>query len=281
MCRWPELYISVLTYAPSYFRTKPLLQKVYQDGGLSHNNSATIAYREVAKLYSRKAEAALHISVGCGEFRSSVLDIKSCLFRLRNTLYTLLDPERQYRNMFDTRSAPEQANMLRLNPGLDLEDISLDDISSITRLERNACNVLDHSSNFLMIVQRAARRMVASLFYVTAVHSSASDMRIEITSRLRADEVIQLQKSYQNLHFRVEDQMIDFALPCFIHGVWGAKIDICVCLDECYVPISGSPYTKSSLDVRHEYILPLENIYRAVDTSINTSIAKRKASEIS
>lgn len=108
-----------------------LLGEVYQNGGLSHNNPSAIAASEANMLAPSQYNDPSVVSVGCGRFSTAPLTRMSVFRRYIKVLEESLSATRQH-EVTKMQRHGRLENLLRLNPRLDMDEVLLNEQSSMS-----------------------------------------------------------------------------------------------------------------------------------------------------
>lgn len=231
----------------SYFKPVEMLSNVYQDGAMRHNNPTLIARAEASKLFPANMAKLLVISVGCGRFKTTASRGRSTISRLKNSLMAAMDPENQHQqDALYRRSGLSgeitQEHLMRLNPDLDIEAVSLDDVKAVDSLKQSVERCASLGSPFSKMMELAAHQLVASLFYVDL----SFDRKIlgRIYARLGDEEEKNFFESYRNTKVKINDAYYRFEsrLPLCFSFTENEALSIELKLDDSWFHINGSPY---------------------------------------
>lgn len=179
-----------------------------------------------------------------------------------------LDAERQHEMV---RMLTTERSEVRLNPRLDMREVSLDEQSSMSLLDSSVQAMLNSSSSsarlFSAECEATARRLIASLFYFELgykMRKGGKQGRILqtgiIKTRLTEDEFKAFKEGYPDVRFRMGDLVVDASVVTeveilnpssdepfeveLIHPSWAQQI-------------SGSPFTIAQLRETQRDYLPV------------------------
>ena len=218
---------------------------------------------------SRNADSLI-VSVGCGRLFTAPLSKMSVFRRYIKVFEETLDAERQH-EMVAMLTSERSGSLVRLNPRLDMEEVSLDEQSSISSLDDAVQSMLISGSSaarmFSGECKAAARRLIASLFYFELGHKmvrrEAADQNQQtgvIKTRLTKDEFTAFKQGYPEVKFRVKDLMFDTSISTEVK-LWNPNGDTQFKVELVHPSwtqqISGSPFTIAQLREAQADYLPV------------------------
>jgi hypothetical protein len=158
-----------LTLCSRYLSEMRLGGQSFLDGGILHNNPAAIARREGAKLWSCRPDENFLVSVGCGDMRMMSMG-DNVVARLFKTLMYKTYPakEEEVRALWGDYSD----SYIRLDPKLDIDDISLDDVKSMLSLLSRVRCIIKDDQTLQGNISKCAWQLLANTFFCHDVQSS-------------------------------------------------------------------------------------------------------------
>ena len=133
----------------------------FVDGGVSHNNPASIALREASDLYACQLKDVLVTSVGCG--RLNLVPESNDIFRqLIHSFYIKTSPAQEEE---DRSVWGHQEKYTRVDPFIDINNISLDDISSMESLLPQLQREMSENSDLHKRLVDAKWKIFANSFF--------------------------------------------------------------------------------------------------------------------
>jgi hypothetical protein len=141
----------------------------FLDGGVMYNNPAAIARREGAKIWSCRPDENFLVSVGCGDMRMMSMG-DNVVGRLFKTLMYKTYPakEEEIRALWGDYSK----SYVRLDPKLDIDDISLDDVKSMLSLLDRVRSIIEEDQTLQENISTCAWQLLANTFFCHMVQSS-------------------------------------------------------------------------------------------------------------
>jgi hypothetical protein len=247
-----------------------LLGKAYQDGGLSHNNPSAIAINEANLLASTLHHDPLVVSVGCGRLSTAPLTHLSVFRRYIKVFEETLNAGRQH-DITSMLWNEDKRSVVRLNPRLNMDEVSLDEQSSMSALESSVQAVLHSDSGsakpFSVKCETAARRLIASLFYFELGYkfkkAGEQGKVLEvgvIKTRLKDQELEAFRKSYPEMLLRVKDLEVEISASTeieILHAIITESFKIELVHPSWAEQISGSPFTIAGLREMQSDYLPV------------------------
>jgi hypothetical protein len=247
-----------------------LLGKAYQDGGLSHNNPSAIAINEANLLASTLHHDPLVVSVGCGRLSTAPLTHLSVFRRYIKVFEETLNAGRQH-DITSMLWNEDKRSVVRLNPRLNMDEVSLDEQSSMSALESSVQAVLHSDSGsakpFSVKCETAARRLIASLFYFELGYkfkkAGEQGKVLEvgvIKTRLNDQELEAFRKSYPEMLLRVKDLEVEISASTeieILHAIITESFKIELVHPSWAEQISGSPFTIAGLREMQSDYLPV------------------------
>jgi len=247
-----------------------LLGEVYQDGGLSHNNPSAIAASEANLLAPSQYNDPLVVSVGCGRFSTAPLTRMSVFRRYIKVFEESLSATRQHEvTKMQRHGRPE--NLLRLNPRLDMDEVLLNEQSSMSSLSKSVQAMLDSKSSsarlFTAECETVVKQLIASLFYFELGYKLRKGQKRDkvlqlgtIKTRLTEQEFKVFRETYPEVRFRVEDLVVELSAAMEIEILQPVSTELFKI--ELIHPswtqqISGSPFTIAQLREAQSDYLPV------------------------
>lgn len=224
---------------------------------------------EAKDLYEISSDRNLTVSVGCGITEASAPGGTSFFWRLWQNFNNKIDAQKQHDNML-LMAETQDLNLYRLNPHLPIDEVRLNDFSSIAALQRAIRNVLETDRQFQENIRYTSMMMIASLFYFELSEHKRSRRRTTkhmsgtILSRLSTSEIDDFKNRYDRAKFHVNGQSFRFGIPTNIEvPVKGARelFQIELSIGNRSYPINGSPFSIERLKEAQQDFLPLINIY--------------------
>jgi hypothetical protein len=247
-----------------------LLGKAYQDGGLSHNNPSAIAINEANLLASTAHHDPLVVSVGCGRLSTAPLTHLSVFRRYVKVFGETLNAGRQH-DITAMLWNGDKRSVVRLNPRLNMDEVSLDEQSSMSALESSVQAILDSESGppkpFSVKCEMAARRLIASLFYFELGYKfkkagkQGKVLQVGvIKTRLSDQELEAFRESYPEMLLRVKDLEVEISAETeieILHPILTESFKIELVNASWVQQISGSPFTIAGLREMQSDYLPV------------------------
>lgn len=191
-----DLEIGVsLTFCFRYLSEMRLGGQSFLDGGILHNNPAAIARREGAKLWSCRPNENFLVSVGCGDMRMISMG-DNVVARLFKTLMYKTYPakEEEVRALWGDYSD----SYIRLDPKLDIDDISLDDVKSMLSLLSRVRCIINDDRTLQDSISKCAWQLLGNTFFCHAVQTSSNSnglaTSLTLCCRLGEDAIKILEK---------------------------------------------------------------------------------------
>ena len=217
----------------------------FVDGGVSHNNPASIALREASDLYDRPTEDILMTSVGCGQL-NIVPRSDDIVGQIIHSIYIKTSPaqEEEDRSVWGHRE-----RYTRVDPQINIKSPSLDDIKSILILEQELDDAISHNRDLREKITDVSWKLVANSFF--CLPDSAS-RQVIVHNRLGL-EVEKILEKFKDLELIViHDGAVQScckvdqsSFPVRIHLRQGAYVDdIKLCSNDKTASISGFPKTR-------------------------------------
>jgi hypothetical protein len=162
-------------------------------------------------------------------------------------------------------------NLVRLNPRLEMDEVSLDEQSSMISLENSVQTILDSDSSsaklFSVECEIAARRLIASLFYFELGYKQRKgdkqgdflQMGI-IKTHLTGEEFAAFRKTYPEMRFKVKDLEVEVSIATeveILNPVSTESFRIELLHPSWVQQISGSPFTIAQLREAQSDYLPV------------------------
>lgn len=208
------------------------------------------------------------VSTGCGQLKPYDIPAKSFIGRLWRVFNNKIDAERQH-NDFVSAAYDQTGRLYRLNPILDIEEVSLNDIKSIPALQEAIASVLKLDVMFLRYVQDTSRALIASLFYVDMGHRSSAKATVVISSRLNHLQLQKFREKYPCASFSVASKVYVFKIPRLIalpSRRADKSFEVELQIEDWSHPINGSPFTIGALSrAQRDYPLALRQGIPKVD----------------
>ena len=220
----------------------------FVDGGVSHNNPASIALREASDLYGCPTEDILMTSVGCGQL-NLVPRSDDIVGQIIHSIYLKTSPaqEEEDRSVWGHRE-----KYTRLDPQIDIKSFPLDDIKSIEIFRLELDKAIWDSRTLREQIADAAWKLVANTFF--CLPDSVS-RQVTIHNRLGL-EVEKIIEKYKDLELVVIHNgavqsccKVDHSsFPVRIQSPEGANVDdIKLCSNDRTASISGFGFPKSRM----------------------------------
>jgi hypothetical protein len=225
----------------------------FLDGGVMYNNPAAIARREGAKIWSCRPDENFLVSVGCGDMRMMSMG-DNVVGRLFKTLMYKTYPakEEEIRALWGDYSD----SYIRLDPKLDIDDISLDDVKSMLSLLSRVRSIIKDDRTLQDNISKCAWQLLANTFFCHMVQSSChSDefaRSLTLCCRLGEDAGKILEK-WPDVQLLIDGSTSSAELsnlPCTVqlnHNPMIAEINIELVSGDKRASISGFPRTLGSL----------------------------------
>jgi len=247
-----EVVVS-LTLCFRYLSEMRLGGQSFLDGGILHNNPAAIARREGAKLWSCRPDENFLVSVGCGDMRMISMG-DNVVARLFKTLMYKTYPakEEEVRALWGDYSD----SYIRLDPKLDIDDISLDDVKSMLSLLSRVRCIINDDQTLQDSISKCAWQLLANTFFCHAIQTSSHSDRLATSLTLccrLGEDASKILEKWPDARLLI-DGSTSFAdvsnLPCTVQldsNPMTAAIDIELVSGKKRASISGFPRKLGSL----------------------------------
>ena len=192
----------------------------FLDGGLVFNNPGAIASAEGAKLFHCRPNENYRVSVGCGDMRMMSMGDNVITRLLKTVMYkTYPAKEEEVRALWGDYSD----SYVRLDPKLDIEDISLDDVKSMLSLLSRVRSIIREDEVLQDNISKCAWQLLANtLFCVVSQDFSSGgeeqDVSLTICCRLGKDvEKVAENRPHARLTINMSTSVVDLSsLPCTV-----------------------------------------------------------------
>lgn len=215
------------------------------------------------------------VSAGCGQARAYTIPTKSFVWRLWKVFNNKIDAERQHNDLVSSGN-DQMDKLYRLNPVLDIDEVRLNDITSIPALQEAIASSLKLDVAFLGYVQQTSRVLIASLFYLQLRYQSRGSAGGVILSRLSPSQLRDFTDKYPCSSFIIAGKPYIFKIPRSI--MLPSKrpeksFEVELHIEDWSQPINGSPFTIEALKHAQRDYLP---VVRHSTKISNGSSRKRK-----
>ena len=134
----------------------------FLDGGLVFNSPGAILSAEGAKLFNCRPNENYRVSVGCGDMRMMCMSDNVVTRLFKTVMYkTYPAKEEEVRALWGDCSD----SYIRLDPKLDIEDISLDDVKSMLSLLSRVRTIIREDKVLQDDISRCAWKLLANTFF--------------------------------------------------------------------------------------------------------------------
>jgi hypothetical protein len=238
---------------PFLFPAAQLREERYHDGALSYNNPTILAIEEAKIFWGSTDTQNLVVSVGCGITRERHNEGSGPLSCCTRSFFGNMSASKQNKEL-----QLHSYGIVRLDPALDTDVVSLDDFEAISRLQQSFSDVLHHDVAFVELLEAAAFRLLSSFFYFevsqpflkpTSTEHSITGM---IRPRIPSSSLQHLYKHeiFQSLFFMVDGKPVTFSMPKKVNvrvEDLDSPIEILLCDKSHRAKISGSPMSITDL----------------------------------
>lgn len=225
---------------------------------------------EANLLASSHHSDPLIVSVGCGRLFTAPLTYTSVFRRYIKVFEETLDAEKQH-DFTRMPMSGRAENLVRLNPRLDMDEVSLDEQSSMSTLKNSVQAMLNSISSSAQLFsgdcEAAARRLIASLFYFELgykLRKGEEEGQVLQTGivkiQLTEEEFRALKGKYPEVRVRIKDLEIDVSDLMeveILHPSSTELFKVELVHPSWVQQISGSPFTIGQLREAQSDYLPI------------------------
>lgn len=251
-------FVSELLTSVSYFSAKTLPGspfKQFYDGGVGkYNHPGPVAKAEAIELFQNKSACTL-VKVGCGKQKSS--DKISTDQRFYHRVYRLISDASKAAELHHYSNT--EPDFTYLNPDLDMDETSLDDISTLETLQTIVTSYLATNNDYRTKYEiPSAWLLTASLFYFEFFDQpQGKDQSIRCSGIIKCrypDDQNLCRKLREHLEhitgFSINGKYFPFKLPCKVNFSLQSltqNFDIQLLSGEKRSSISGLPDTAENI----------------------------------
>jgi hypothetical protein len=204
---------------PFLFPAAQLQSDRYYDGALAYNNPTAIATAEGRTFWGSGETQNTVLSIGCGTTRDQARHREGPIHSCTRSFFGSMSADKQHNDL-----VLQGYRFARLDPALDIEAVSLDDVAAIPRLQESFSQVLLHNVAFVEHLQSTAFQLLADMFYIeidsktvvkaASIEHSTSAVAM-IRPRLPSSCLSHLYQSgpFYPLHFLINGKPLKFSMP--------------------------------------------------------------------
>jgi hypothetical protein len=202
---------------PFLFPAAQLPGGAYIDGAVTCNNPTRIALQEAKIFWTPEEDRNMMLSIGYGTMNNSQTHQDGPLGACRDLLKHTICSTKQHDDL-----AIGGHQYTRLDPALDVEPVSFDDVGAISKLQDSFRSLVAQNGAFAESLRGTAFKLLASCFYVEVepasvvrVGSEQYSASIMIKPRITTSH---LQHLYRHEHFcclryEIQGRSLTFTMP--------------------------------------------------------------------